>query len=162
MDTVAQDADSGNLYVHDVARRELPDTLWGPGEDQVACFKGHDATDVLDQHRDREDHVLHRATLALNPIDAPDDLESRPVDILGNPWPDRTEGVEALGTAPLAIGLLQVACGHIVGAGETPYICHRFTCGDIPRPPTDHDPDLGLVFHLLRCARHHDRFVGAD
>ena len=63
-------------------------------------------------------HVAGRRPLALLAVDPADDLQRAPVEAVPDRRPDRAEGVEPLGPAPLAVGLLQVAAGDVVDAHE--------------------------------------------
>jgi hypothetical protein len=138
---------AGDLDLDDITGGQRTDPLGCPGQDEVTRLEGHDLADVADEIRNREDHVAHMAVLADLAVDASDDLEVVPVEAAGHECTDGTEGVEALRPGPLAVQLLQVARGDVIGAGDTGHMgdCLRFA--HLARGATDHHDDLGLVLH---------------
>ncbi len=85
-----------------------------------------------------------------------------PIEPVSDLRPDRTEGVEALGPAPLPVGLLQVAAGDVVDADVATDAPLRLLDVGIAQPRADHDADLRLELDLPRDGRQHDRIAGAD
>jgi hypothetical protein len=69
---------------------------------------------------------------------------------------DRTKGVESLGSGPLGIALLQVACGHVVHGRDRHDRVDRIALGRARQPLPDDDADLSLELHLFGHARQAD------
>src|SRR5680860_1645416 len=62
--------------------------------------------------------------------------------------PERAERVEALGPAPLSVGALQIARGHVVGHGVAQHRLHGVLDRHAPRHAADDHGQLSLVVDL--------------
>src|SRR6266508_5361480 len=127
---VGQGADAFDAHFDGVAGGDRLDPGGGAGEDHVAGQQRHHMGDVRDQGRYVEDHVLGTAELAYLLVDLAAHLEVGRVQLRLDPRADRAERVEALRAGPLRVGALQVAGGHVVGAGVTEHRGHRLVAAD--------------------------------
>ncbi len=85
------------------------------------------------------------------------------IHFVGDQRPDRTESVEALGAGPLAIFLLQVSGGYVVGDGVTANIVARVLIGtDFAASIADDDRDLAFEINPLGELRDADRLTRGD
>jgi hypothetical protein len=76
--------------------------------------------DVSQDHIKRKYEVCRRAILpklAINPCLHPDALPR--IQSRNHHWTNRAEGVETLGTRPLAVFILEIARGDVIDAGIT-------------------------------------------
>ena len=160
-DGVADAADAGDLYFHDVAGLQRAHTFGRAGRDDVARQQRHDARDVRDDAWQAEDHVGGAAMLAHAAVDAADHLERTPVLVRPH-VADGAECVEALRPRELDVELLQVACGHVVKRQEAGDDAHGLCRRHVPCTRADHHADLGLVLDALCVRRQHDCFAAAD
>src|SRR5690606_13493337 len=76
-----------------------------------------------------------------------------------DPRTDRAERVEALRARPLAVLLLQIACGDVADAGVAVDRIERLLALRPADRATDHDTELGLVLDALALLRQHDRLA---
>src|SRR5690349_9655133 len=100
-----------------VADVERSDPGRGAGEDDIAGKQRHRLGDVHDQVLDGADHPAGAAGLPQLAVDGGGDGQIGGVDIGLDPGAERARGVEALGAAPLVLGLLHIAGGDVIGAG---------------------------------------------
>src|SRR5258708_9704006 len=147
-DRVAQHADALHLDLHHVAWLDRPHARGRAGGDQIARLERDALRDEREQPRHREDLVLRAPVLAELAVDPAADGQVRPVEPRRDPGPHRTKSIEALGARPLAVGLLHVAHGDVVEAGDAR---HRGGALGLARPAqllADHDAQLRLVVDL--------------
>ena len=64
--------------------------------------------------------------------------------------PERRERVEALRAGVLRLLVLDVACGHVVQAGDAEDVVPRLRRRHAVRPPADDDREFRLVVRLVR------------
>ena len=79
-----------------------------------------------------------------------------------HPWTEWAEGVRPLGTHPVAVGVLHVASGDVVGRGEPEDDFLGPFLGDVLTDATDDDGQLPLVVQVRGCGRPDDGLVRSD
>src|SRR6185437_5641218 len=159
---VGQGADVLNGDGDGVADLERADACGRAGEDHVPGQQRHRLAHVRDQVGHVADHLRGAAGLLELVVDRAGQREVGRVDLGFDPRAERAEGVEALRPPPLPFGPLQVAGGHVVGAGVAEhYIFHAFA-GNLAAQPADHDREFGLEVDLFGDLRVRDGLVRAD
>src|SRR5262249_46166054 len=128
----------------------------GPGEQRVAGEQRHHAAGVGPQRRHIVQELRRPGPLADLAVDRRDQLQVTGVDVGLDPRPQRAERVEPLRPRPLAIPLLQVARGDIVGAGIAEDHAGRLAGRHLPAQPADDEGELALVVDALA---HGDRVL---
>ena len=139
----------------------------GAGGDDVAGLERHQAREVGDQLRDREDQVGGASTPASARRSGRARSRSRRagpassgVTIAG---PARRRAVEDLARHPLRGRELEVARGEVVEQRVAGEVVDRVGLGDVLGAAADDERDLGLVVDLLARRRQRDRrAVGAQ
>ena len=84
------------------------------------------------------------------------------VDVRLDPWAQRAEAVQALGSRPLAVGELQVAGADVVDNGEAQDDVLPVVAVDVLARSPDHDGELALELDAGGPFRDADRGFGAD
>src|ERR1035441_8840967 len=116
-DRISQPPDARDRNFDDIAGNYRPDPLGRAGGDQVAGFERHDPRNVTDDDVERENKIPGIARLPHVAVNPGFDLDARPgVEAIGDQWTDRAESIEAFGAGPLAVFVLQTACGEIIDA----------------------------------------------
>src|SRR5207237_1248385 len=83
--------------------------------------------------------------------------EARRIELRGDAWSDRAEGIETFPAGELHVFLLQVARGDVVRAGEPEnVVAPRFT-RDVLRFASDDDRQFSFEVDALRLRRAKDR-----
>src|SRR5215831_5713001 len=144
----------GHRYLVSVLERADP--RGRPGEQHVAGEQRHHATGIGDQRRHVVQQLRRPGPLPDLAVDRGDQLQVGGVGVGLNPRPQRAERVESLCPRPLAIPLLQVACGDIVGAGIAKDHAGRLAGRHLPAQPADDEGELALVVNTLA---HRDRVL---
>src|SRR5215510_143654 len=144
----------GHRYLVSVLERADP--RGRPGEQHVAGDQRHHATGVGDQRRHVVQQLRRPGPLADLTVDRGHQLQVGGVDVGLDPRPQRAERVESLRPRPLAVPLLQVARGDIVGAGVAGDHAGRLAGRHLPEQPADDEGELALVVDALA---HGDRVL---
>jgi hypothetical protein len=145
---VRQVANAFDADRHLLPRHDRADPGRGPGEDHVAGQQGHRLGDVGDQVGDRPGHLRGAPGLPQLAVHRAGDGQVRGVHGGLDPRPQRAEGVEALGPAPLVLGALQVARRDVVAAGVAQHHLRHPGGRHLPAHPADHHRQLRLVLHV--------------
>src|SRR5690349_22402733 len=101
-------------------------------------------------------HLRCLGALAFDSVDSAGQFQIAPIEAAGDSGTGRAKGIEPLGPAPLAVGLLQISAGDVVHADvstDRPFGQVRISVSD---PSCDHHPDLPLELHPLGDARQQD------
>src|SRR5512132_231941 len=117
-DVVGQDADALDLDLDPVAGLQRAHAGRGAGQEHVAGQQGHHPGDEGQQVGHAALQLGGAGLLLHLAVDQGGDGQVAGVEVGLDPGAEGAEGVEALGPRPLAVGALQVARGHVVGAGE--------------------------------------------
>src|SRR5215467_12816634 len=144
----------GHRYLVSVLERA--DSRGGPGEQHVARKQRHHATGIGDQRRRVVQQLRRPGPLADLAVDRGDQLQVGRVGFGLDPRPQRAERVESLRPRPLAVPLLQVARGDIVGAGIAEGHAGRLAGRHVAAQPADDEGELALVVDALA---HRDRVL---
>src|ERR1035437_809618 len=95
---------------------ERPNPGGSTRQQQVTGFQGDSRGNVGEQLRDGKDEVQRRTVLPQFAVDAGFDGQAGSgVHFIADQRADRTKSVKTLGAGPLAVFLLQIARGYIVG-----------------------------------------------
>src|SRR6185312_4931654 len=137
----------GHRYLVSVLERADP--RGRSGEQYVAGDQRHHATGVGDQRRHVVQQLRRPGPLPDLAGDRGDQLQVGGLDGRLDPRPQRAERVESLRPRPLAIPLLQVARGDIVGAGVAEDHVGRLAGRHLPAQPADDESELALVVDAL-------------
>src|SRR5947207_9824391 len=144
----------GHRYLVSVLERA--DSRGGPGEQHVAGEQRHHATGIGDQRRHVVQQLRRPGPLADLTVDRGDQLQVGGVGVGLDPRPQRAERVEPLRPRPLAVPLLQVARGDIVGAGIAEDHAGRLAGRHVAAQPADDEGELALEVNTLA---HRDRVL---
>src|SRR5215470_14037628 len=144
----------GHRYLVSVLERAHP--RGRPGEQHVAGEQRHHATGIGDQRRHVVQQLRRPGPLADLAVDRGDQLQVGGVGFGLDPRPQRAERVESLRPRPLAVPLLQVARGDIVGAGIAEDHAGRLAGRHVAAQPADDEGELALVVDALA---HRDRVL---
>src|SRR5690242_8527173 len=144
----------GHRYLVSVLERA--GSRGGPGEQHVAGEQRHHATGISDQRRRVVQQLRRPGPLADLAVDRGDQLQVGGVGVGLDPRPQRAERVEAFCPRPLAVPLLQVARGDIVGAGIAEDHAGRLARRHVAAQPADDEGELALEVDALA---HRDRVL---
>ena len=144
---VDQNTEAGSSDGDVVAGDERAHSRGCAGEYQVAGLEGDGGGDVGEELGDGEDEVGGGAVLAKLAVDAGfDDEAGGGIDFVADPWADGTERVETLGASPLAVFLLQVAGGDVVGEGVAANDGAQVEAGfEFAGSAADHDGEFAFM-----------------
>src|SRR5580704_10777140 len=146
---VVQRPDVLDGHGHFVSVLQGPDARRGAGQQHIAGQQGHHGADVLDQRGHVVQQLRGARLLADFTVHLGGELEVGGVGVGLDPGAQRAERVEPLGPGPLAVPGLQVAGGHVVGAGVAEDDLARLGRGNLTAKPPDDHRQLALVVHPL-------------
>src|ERR1700733_15588859 len=134
---VAQRPDVLDGHGHFVSVLQGPDASRGPGQQHVAGQQGHHGAHVLDQRGHVVQQLRGAGLLADLTVHHGGELQVGRVGVRLDPRARPAERVEPLGPGPLAVPGLQVAGGHVVGAGVAEDELARPGRGTLAAEPPD-------------------------
>src|SRR5215471_12004341 len=106
-----------NRHLHHISSRQRADPSGGTSQDHVAGEQRHDSGNEADNYIKGKDKVSCVSRLPDGAIHARLYLHAGPgISLVAYHRPQWAEGVKALGSRPLIVFSLQIACRHLVGA----------------------------------------------
>src|SRR5690606_11669852 len=147
---VSESSDSIDADAHLVAHGHRADPGGRPGQDDVAGQQGHHRAHELDERGNVVDELRGARALLDLAVERRGDRDVGRVELGLDPRAERAERVEPLGPAPLIVLRLQVAGGHVVGAGVSEDHLGGAVPWHLTAEPPDHDGELALVVDPFR------------
>lgn len=129
------------------------------GADHIARLELDAGREAFDQRGDIEDQVPHIGLLAKRAVDPAFNRGVLGAECVGgdDPRAHGAQAVEGFAEEPLAVVLLQVACGHVIDDGVAPYVSVGVFPGNAFAAFAD---DHGQLCFIVQLAR--DRGVQGD